>query len=131
MSESLKTGLGVVGVTVGVLVGLFSGILLLVVFLALIPAFVARSKGHNFAAWWAFGIWLFVVALPVSLLMRPDYDRQEERTLAEGRRSCPHCAEWIRQEAKVCRYCGRDVPLFEGSPGLGRWQTRDYRRPSI
>ena len=22
---------------------------------------------------------------------------------------CPHCAEWIRVAAKICRFCGRDV----------------------
>lgn len=27
-----------------------------------------------------------------------------------GRRKCPHCAEWIKGEAKVCKHCGRDVP---------------------
>jgi hypothetical protein len=30
-------------------------------------------------------------------------------------RRCPYCAELIRQEAKVCRFCGREVaPLTEG-----------------
>lgn len=25
-------------------------------------------------------------------------------------RPCPQCAEFIKSEAKVCRFCGRDVP---------------------
>lgn len=25
-------------------------------------------------------------------------------------RTCPHCAETIKRAAKVCRFCGRDVP---------------------
>jgi hypothetical protein len=38
-------------------------------------------------------------------------------------RQCPHCAESIRREANVCRFCGRDVePLstatVEQEPGL-------------
>lgn len=24
-------------------------------------------------------------------------------------RRCPHCAETIKQDAKICRYCNRDV----------------------
>jgi hypothetical protein len=32
-----------------------------------------------------------------------------------GRRRCPYCAEMIRKEASVCRFCGREVqPLEEG-----------------
>ncbi len=29
--------------------------------------------------------------------------------VAQTRRSCPHCAEMIMREAKVCRFCGREV----------------------
>jgi uncharacterized membrane protein YdbT with pleckstrin-like domain len=34
----------------------------------------------------------------------------ESPALGEATRICPFCAEPIRVQAKVCRYCGRDLP---------------------
>ena len=31
----------------------------------------------------------------------------------EGLRKCPFCSESIKPDAKVCRYCGRDLPPIE------------------
>jgi len=31
----------------------------------------------------------------------------------QGSRKCPFCAELIRREAVVCRFCGRDVPVSQ------------------
>jgi hypothetical protein len=53
---------------------------------------------------------LIVIAIAILLITR----RQD--VLRIGRRQCPFCAEWIRPQAKVCPFCGRDLPLD--------WNTR-------
>jgi hypothetical protein len=73
----------------------------LAILIGLIPAAIANHKGHNFARWWVFGAVFFLLALPLSLMLK-----QSE----EARRKCPHCAEWVVREAKVCKHCGRDIP---------------------
>src|SRR5581483_11095163 len=80
-----------------------------------IPAFIAKSKGRDFVVWWLYGAALFIVALPHSLLIRPDVEEIERERLRPGNvRKCPACAEVIKAEARVCRFCGRDVPDYSG-----------------
>lgn len=81
-------------------------ILIGAVLIGLIPAAIAQKKGYNFFMWWLFGAALFIVALPVSLIMSPDPKAMEERKKGEGYRKCPKCAEWIKEEAIVCKHCG-------------------------
>ena len=35
--------------------------------------------------------------------------------IADGMRKCPFCAEIIRREAKICRFCQRDLPLGDAA----------------
>ena len=80
-------------------------ILVLVTLLGLIPAAIARSKGHSFAGWWLYGALLFIVALPHSLLLRTDAEAIDKRKLEQGYRKCLECAELFRKEALRCPHC--------------------------
>ncbi|MBZ9741026.1 MULTISPECIES: hypothetical protein [unclassified Mesorhizobium] len=80
-------------------------VLIIAVLIGLIPAAIARSKGKSFVAWWIYGAALFIVALPHALLMRSDQGAIESKALSTGMKKCPSCAELIKSEAKVCRYC--------------------------
>lgn len=50
----------------------------LLIVLGLIPAFIARSKGRKFFDWWFFGAALIFIALPASLLIKPQEDSSEK-----------------------------------------------------
>ena len=64
-------------------------------------AFIAKKRGRDFGKWLTYGILVWPVALIHSLLLKPDQNAIEKRLINEGNKKCPHCAEMIKQEAKV------------------------------
>jgi hypothetical protein len=84
--------------------------------IGLLPAYIAKTKGRSFGLWWFYGAMLFIVALPHALLMKQDAQALEREQLANGMKKCPSCAELVRAEATVCRFCNREFPPAAGTP---------------
>ena len=86
---------------------LFSGIL---------ASIVAGKKGHPEGAWFATGFFLGVFGLIAAAGLPDLYARPGPYAPElEASRTCPDCAEPIRAEARVCKYCGhafRDEDLI-------------------
>lgn len=84
--------------------------IIVIALIGLIPAAIARSKGHSFFVFWIYGAMLFIVALPHALLLKKNQKAIEMEALSSGLKKCPFCAEMIKNEAVVCRFCGNSLP---------------------
>jgi hypothetical protein len=113
----------------------YLGFIFLVIILGIVTGiigeWIAKKKGRREREGFWLGFLLSFIGLIIEGVLpkfsKPDPvprssgidSRVFDASVSDGRlrRKCPFCAEMILAEARVCRYCQRDVPLGEVGQG--------------
>ena len=73
---------------------------------------VMSKKGRGRVEGYALGFLLGPIGVVIALVLRPTTSKTGEFKV------CSQCAERIRTEAKICRYCGSDVSALDIEGGV-------------
>jgi hypothetical protein len=100
----------------------FAAILIFNALLAFIPAYIAREKGRSFGAFWALSFFTTIFVGLIAVLALPQMEKEVRtvRTDEHGKVlaheteipeaiKCPFCAEFVKSEASICRFCQKDI----------------------
>ena len=94
-------------------------------FLSIIAGVIANNKGRSGFGFFSLSVILSpLIGIIAALLAKENINHVEKIKILSGEhKKCPYCAELIKKEAKVCRYCNRELVKTTGS--VGKYDSYD------